>query len=47
MRTYDDAVTGACGQIDVVRVTRDAVVTALDVAGDVVSNAVDALTRRI
>lgn len=47
MRTYDDAIAGACGQIDVVRVARDAAVTALDVAGHVVPDAVDTLTRRV
>lgn len=47
MRTYDDAVTGACSQIDVVRVARDATITTLDVAGHVVPNAVDTLTRRV
>lgn len=47
MRTYYDAVAGACGQIDVVRVTRDAAVTTLDVAGNVMPNAVDTLARRV
>lgn len=47
MRTYNDAVAGACGQIDVVRVTGDAAVATLDVAGHVMSNAVNTLTRRI
>lgn len=45
--TYDDAIAGACGQIDVVRVARDAAVPMLDVAGHAVSNAADTLTCRV
>lgn len=47
MRTYNDAIAGACGQIDVVRVARDAAITTLDVTGHIVPNAVDTLTRRV